>query len=52
LLIICLDLILTKPGKWEAYVLMFLAFVALVITATAVSRVSEIIEREAIGTAG
>ena len=52
LLIICLGLILTKPGKWEAYVLMFLAFVALVITATAVSRVSEIIEREAIGTAG
>jgi len=52
LLIICLGLILTKPGKWKAYVLMFLAFVALVITAAAVSRVSEIIEKEVAGMAG
>jgi hypothetical protein len=52
LLIICLGLILTRPGKWKVYVSIFLAFVALVITAAAVSRVSEIIEREVAGTVG
>jgi len=52
LLIICLGLILTRPGKWKVYISIFLAFVALVITAAAVSRVSEIIEREVAGTVG
>ena len=52
LLIICLGLILTKPVKWKVYVSIFLTFVVLVITAAAVSRVSEIIEREVAGTAG
>jgi len=52
LLIICLGLILTRPEKWKVYVSIFLAFVALAITAAVVSRVSEIIEREVTGTAG
>jgi hypothetical protein len=52
LLIACLGLILTRPGKWKVYASIFLAFVALMITAAAVSRVSEIIESEVAGTVG
>jgi hypothetical protein len=52
LLIACLGLVLTRPGKWKIYASIFLAFVALMITAATISRVSEIVEKEVAGTAG